>query len=73
MSALCHVWTSGNRGRVIIIPVTAIRAECARFAGWEIIMTLPVDCSRAAVTMRATISDGPPGVLATTNFTGRSG
>jgi hypothetical protein len=25
-SAMGHVWTSGNRGRVIIIPVTAIRA-----------------------------------------------
>ena len=26
MSASGHVWTSGNRGRVISIPVTAIRA-----------------------------------------------
>src|ERR1044072_7426984 len=34
---------------------------------------LPVDCSSAAVTMRAVMSDGPPGVFATTKRTGRSG
>src|SRR5580692_8022931 len=34
---------------------------------------LPVDCCSAAATSRPTMSEGPPGVFATTNFTGRSG
>src|SRR5271156_3805573 len=28
----CHVWTSSNRGRVISVPFTAVRAWSARFA-----------------------------------------
>ena len=36
-------------------------------------IVLPVDCSSAAATTRPIRSDGPPGVFATTIFTGRSG
>jgi hypothetical protein len=43
---------------VIIIPVTAIRAECARFAGWEIIMTKYVGLDVSQKTTVLCIVDG---------------
>ena len=40
---------------------------------FSIMKVLPVDCSSAAATTRPMRSEGPPGLFATTIFTGRSG
>ena len=40
---------------------------------FSMMKVLPVDCCSAAETMRPVMSEGPPGVFATTIFTVRSG